>query len=52
VTTTKSEQANNVKILMGKQYNKTQKKQRRLKYLKRKKLAARAKRPAKPAAAS
>jgi hypothetical protein len=43
VHTTKSEYATDVKILMGRQYNKVEKRKRRLRRLKRKRLAAREK---------
>jgi len=52
VRNTKSEYATDVKTLMSKQYNKAEKRKRRVRYLKRKALAAKKKRAAaaKPAA--
>jgi len=43
VRNTKSEYATDVKTLMSKQYNKAEKRKRRLRYLKRKQLAAKKK---------
>jgi hypothetical protein len=52
VGNTKSEYATDVKTLMSQQYNKVEKRKRRVRYLKRKKVAAKKKRAeaAKPAA--
>jgi len=53
VRNTKSDYATDVKILMSQQYNKVEKRKRRLRHHKRKKLAVKAKKTgaAKPAAA-
>jgi hypothetical protein len=48
---TKPQPANKVKTLMGRQYNKVEKKRRRTSYLKRKKAAGKVKKTAAPKAA-